>query len=74
MTAVVEANNSLEWPGGDRKELDYRYILKVEPIVFAHGLDMSVEREKLRPELLIKNVLSFTEIGKTRKKSVWGCR
>lgn len=44
MIAIVEANNSLERLGGGRKELDYRYILKVEPIVFAHGLDMSFER------------------------------
>lgn len=63
----------VEWLGRGRKELDYKYILKVEPIVFAHGLDVSFEREELRPELLVKkNVLSFTKMGKTRKKSVWG--
>lgn len=49
----------VEWLGGGRKELDYKYVLKVEPIVFAHGLDVSFEREELRPELLVKKCAIF---------------
>lgn len=58
----------VEWLGGGRKELDYKYILKVEPIVFAHGLDVSFEREELRPELLVKKMcyllLRWERLGK----------